>query len=56
MSNPRVNEEKIIHPAEHEIWLSFNGDDDATLFYEWWGVEGEKLYQKYCEECGDIDE
>ncbi|MCC7424807.1 MAG: hypothetical protein IT428_31435 [Planctomycetaceae bacterium] len=26
--------------ADHEVFLSFNGDDDAQLFYEWWNERG----------------
>ncbi len=25
---------------EHEVYMSFNGDDDATNFREWWDDAG----------------
>lgn len=28
-------DEKIVDKAEHEVWLSFNSDDEAVQFYEW---------------------
>lgn len=35
---------------EHEILLSFINDGGACAFDEWWGVEGKKRFQKYCED------
>jgi len=34
---------------EHEVLLSFNGDDDAACFHEWWLAKGESLYLKFRE-------
>lgn len=33
---------------DHHIWLSFNNDSGAELFYYWWNTEGHDFYQKYC--------
>ncbi len=37
---------------EHEIYLSFNNDEDAEDFYYWFYVEeiGLKLFEKWVEE------
>lgn len=36
--------------AEHEILLAFISDSGAAAFDEWWGVEGRKMFHKYCED------
>lgn len=33
--------------AEHEILLSFNGDDDAVAFADWWNSEGTFLFRAW---------
>ena len=35
-----VNESLMLDPSAHEVFLSFNADDDATAFLEWWHKEG----------------
>lgn len=30
--------------ADHQVLLSFNGDDDAGAWVEWWETEGYKAY------------
>ncbi len=33
--------------AEHQVFMSFNNDDDAVRFDEWWSGEGAVLFQKF---------
>lgn len=33
--------------AEHEVFLSFNGDNDARFFQLWWDRTGEKTFLKW---------
>ena len=35
-----MQEEKRVRMAEHEILLSFNNDDDAEKFADWWRGDG----------------
>lgn len=32
------------HAADHEVFMSFNGDSDAVAFREWWDDEGAKRF------------
>ena len=32
---------------EHEIFMSFLNDEDATFFDEWWNGDGSVLFQKF---------
>ncbi len=32
---------------EHEVFLSFNSDDGALAFYNWWNDEGEYIFNNY---------
>jgi hypothetical protein len=42
---------------EHEVLFSFVNDGGAAAFNEWWGVEGKKSFQKYCEDhLEELDE
>jgi len=34
---------------EHEILLSFNDDDGAVLFMDWWRQKGEKAFEAWQE-------
>lgn len=36
--------------ADHEVFLSFNGDSDAILFREWFAVKGWPAFKKWAEE------
>ena len=56
MSSPKVRPiqeivtletETTLHVAEHERLLSFNGDDDAEWFDDWWYERGSKLFAAY---------
>lgn len=38
------------HVAEHEVFMSFNDDDDAIGFREWWHAEGSEHFNKWLEE------
>jgi hypothetical protein len=33
--------------ADHEVFMGFNGDSDATAFREWWEEEGAVLFAAY---------
>lgn len=37
----------MLHMAEHERLLSFNGDTDALHFDEWWRDTGRGLFASY---------
>lgn len=39
--------ERTYHLAEHEVFLSFNGDSDAAAFTEWWDEEGAVVFQDW---------
>lgn len=43
----QVNKETTLHLADHERLLSFNGDDDAVTFDDWWFDVGFDAYLKY---------
>lgn len=39
------------HVHDHEVLISFNDDEGAMLFSEWWTFDGgEETYKKWCEE------
>ena len=42
--------ERTVHFCDHEVLLSFNNDSGAHAFHEWWGLRGNQLFQKYCQE------
>jgi len=35
--------------AEHEVLLSFNSDEGAVAFHEWWSKTGEASYKAYAD-------
>lgn len=35
------------HVAEHEVFMSFNGDSQAEAFREWWDESGASAFQEY---------
>ena len=35
--------------AEHEIFLSFNNDEDAECFLVWWGRTGQSDFKAWAE-------
>lgn len=44
------DEHPVQSVAEHEVFMSFKADDDATSFYEWWNDGGgAELFQEYLE-------
>jgi len=47
MEQPTINAEIVTRPAEHEIFLSFNDDQDAERFVEWWESVGFKAFEKW---------
>ncbi len=50
---PTITRETVLRTADHEILLSFNNDEDAIVFFEWWNRAGEKLFMK---ELGESNE
>jgi len=48
-----VNNPVTYTPAEHEIFLSFNDDSDAVMFYNWWNEIGETEFRKWAEPRDD---
>jgi len=47
MEQPTINDDIVTRPAEHEIFLSFNDDQDAERFVEWWESVGFKAFEKW---------
>lgn len=46
-----IKKEKTIHFDEHEIYMSFNSDDEAQAFSEWWhDVSGEQDFYNFYED------
>lgn len=45
-----MENEKIIHLADHEILLSFENDSGAERFFDWWYMEGLKAFDSFCDE------
>jgi len=41
---PQKQIDREIH--EHEIFLSFNSDDEAQHFHEWWNMEGFDSFER----------
>lgn len=35
--------------AEHEVFMSFNGDSEALDFQEWWDDEGKAVFETWRE-------
>jgi hypothetical protein len=33
--------------APHEVLITFNGDEQALAFREWWNSVGYKVFEKY---------
>jgi len=49
METPSSERDMHVSIPEHEILLSFNGDEDAALFDEWWNLEGLDAFMKWAE-------
>lgn len=47
---PSVNNERRLHPAEHEVWLSFSDDLDAEIFHDWLYSQGFDSFKKFKED------
>lgn len=41
----KISKELTREVHDHEIFISFNSDEGAYSFQDWWHVEGEKLFQ-----------
>ena len=42
------------HVAEHEVFMSFNGDDQALAFQEWWNEAGAVAFNKWLKKRKEI--
>ena len=38
--------------ADHEVFLSFNGDDQAVAFRDWWHEEGAAFFGDWVRKTG----
>lgn len=47
METPQITQEMVVRAAEHEIMLSFNDDEDAELFSDWWNRKGCTEFMKW---------
>jgi hypothetical protein len=46
---PTINRTVEYHPAEHEYFLSFANEVDASLFHSWWQNGGFAAFKKWAE-------
>ena len=47
-------EEQIIRDVHHhEVLLSFNDDDQAEAFCDWWSGDGISAFEKWCKKNGE---
>lgn len=49
MIEPEIRSEIVTHAADHEIFLSFNGDRDVIQFNVWWHNAGKEVFMKWAE-------
>jgi len=42
-----ISDEKTVHFAEHEIYMSFTDDEGAEAFEEWWNEAGALNFQQW---------
>jgi hypothetical protein len=47
MTEPEVRTDAHFSVPEHQILLSFNNDEDALLFLDWWNECGWKAFAKW---------
>ena len=47
MDLPSLPRQMNTSVTDHEVLLSFNGDDGASAFVEWWETKGEKAFLAY---------
>ncbi len=47
MEHPKLLTEVYRTVHEHEVFLSFNGDDDAVAFIRWWNDRGLNMFAKW---------
>lgn len=40
MREPRINDDKLLSFADHELYMAFDNDDDAIMFAQWLHTEG----------------
>jgi hypothetical protein len=33
--------------ADHQVYMSFNGDSDAAAFHDWWAERGAEQFQAW---------
>jgi hypothetical protein len=42
-----VRQEYVIDIREHEVLLTFNGDEGAEAFIDWWRERGQREFKEY---------
>jgi len=45
-----ASREATFYIPEHEVLISFNNDDDAYAFHEWWQKRGKEDFEKFFSE------
>lgn len=53
---PEVLQEYHASVAEHEILLSFNADEDAIAFYDWWNTRGSNQWLAWMKKQGNKED
>lgn len=46
---PAISQTMQISVPEHEVLLSFNSDEDAILFSDWWNFKGWTQFKKWAD-------
>lgn len=44
---PEETNEVVYHVPDHEVVLSFNDDEHAYAFHDWWGLVGGQAFVKW---------
>ena len=45
-----IKEEIVRASKDHEVFLSFNGDDQAEAFLDWWAEIGLQAFKNWIDE------
>ncbi len=45
-----IKDEIIRASKDHEVFLSFNGDDQAEAFLDWWADHGLQAFKNWIDE------
>lgn len=47
---PQIEREITLSVPEHVVYIAFNSDDDASVFYDWWVNTGEDQFHQWLAE------